>query len=469
MKREKKSIYVVIISIITVIATISASIALYKKYTDREKTIMTIDGVDVKDTEYNFYYTLIVNSYYITCLNDNQYLNLDITKDLSLQKCLFDEYDTWADFFDSMVQKTIVENHKLYEDLTKHGFSYNASEEWAEFNKQIIERANNEQMTVSRMIRKMYGSNAAESNIKELFEKYITVNKYRTFLSQSAEITDKDIDEAYEKNKNDYDKVTYLMYEVSAEVEIEDSQDVVNKKMEQAKIMAKKFYDSVYSEETFIEQAKQYSGEKEPNVKHENEFYKDVDSSIAEWVFSCEEEKQTVYIEDSKNYCYKIVYFISRSKDISPTATIRQILFTPDSSTGNFLPTEQDYEISLKEADSVLNEFYRGEKTEESFAELAKKFSDDAGSAQYGGLINFIETGQYENDMDKWIFDSRESGDVEIVRTTYGYHILYFIGYTEPIWKMTIESSLRQNYVDNYIKNITKDCDIKYSSLEGVA
>ena len=47
--------------------------------------------------------------------------------------------------------------------------------------------------------------------------------------------------------------------------------------------------------------------------------------------------------------------------------------------------------------------------------------------------------------MNEWCFDSeRQIGDVDIVRTDYGYHIVYFDGNGEEIWRYGCESSLRE-------------------------
>ena len=42
-----------------------------------------------------------------------------------------------------------------------------------------------------------------------------------------------------------------------------------------------------------------------------------------------------------------------------------------------------------------------------------------------------------------WCFDSsRKPGDTGIVETTYGYHVMYFVGTDEPNWKIQVRDDL---------------------------
>ena len=58
-----------------------------------------------------------------------------------------------------------------------------------------------------------------------------------------------------------------------------------------------------------------------------------------------------------------------------------------------------------------------------NFAELAKKFSDDPGSKDSGGELPFAQHGTMVPEFDKAIF-SQKIGDIEIVKSQFGYHIV---------------------------------------------
>src|SRR5580658_5930964 len=58
-----------------------------------------------------------------------------------------------------------------------------------------------------------------------------------------------------------------------------------------------------------------------------------------------------------------------------------------------------------------------------NFADLAKKYSDDPGSKDSGGELPFAQHGTMVPEFDKAIF-SQKIGDIEIVKSQFGYHIV---------------------------------------------
>lgn len=76
-----------------------------------------------------------------------------------------------------------------------------------------------------------------------------------------------------------------------------------------------------------------------------------------------------------------------------------------------------------------MRQWQEGEATEESFAVLANTYSEDGGSNTTGGLYEEIHIdASYVPEFKNWAIDfTRKPGDVEIVQTTYGYHIMYFV------------------------------------------
>lgn len=83
-------------------------------------------------------------------------------------------------------------------------------------------------------------------------------------------------------------------------------------------------------------------------------------------------------------------------------------------------------------AESYLAMYQAGEQTEESFAKLADLYSDDTSSTTAGGgdggLIADITSGKTVKPFEDWAFaEGRKAGDVEIVETSFGYHIMYFV------------------------------------------
>ena len=78
-------------------------------------------------------------------------------------------------------------------------------------------------------------------------------------------------------------------------------------------------------------------------------------------------------------------------------------------------------------AQAALVEYLEGDRSEESFGELAKKYSSD-GNASTGGLYTGVTEGYMVEEFENWsLQEGRQPGDVGIVETNYGYHIMYHV------------------------------------------
>ena len=86
----------------------------------------------------------------------------------------------------------------------------------------------------------------------------------------------------------------------------------------------------------------------------------------------------------------------------------------------------QNADAAAKQAAKVKAEGVLGEiKAGKDFATLAKANSQDPGSAQNGGDLNFFERGQMVPTFDQAVFAMQKPGQIsELVETQFGYHII---------------------------------------------
>ncbi len=61
------------------------------------------------------------------------------------------------------------------------------------------------------------------------------------------------------------------------------------------------------------------------------------------------------------------------------------------------------------------------------FGELAKKYSTDVASAQFGGELGFIERGSFVKEFEEVAFALKEKEISDLVKTEFGYHIIQLI------------------------------------------
>lgn len=118
------------------------------------------------------------------------------------------------------------------------------------------------------------------------------------------------------------------------------------------------------------------------------------------------------------------------NKNLGNSHQVRHILLQINTEA-----TDADWEKLRQEAQALLDQWVAGGATEESFAALAVEKSDDPGSCNYGGLYRGLtDTTSFLQPFKEWYLDeSRQVGDYGLVKTTAGYHIMYYSG-EEPIW-----------------------------------
>ena len=95
-----------------------------------------------------------------------------------------------------------------------------------------------------------------------------------------------------------------------------------------------------------------------------------------------------------------------------------------------------------------------GEKTEESFGTLAGEKTEDTGSKSTGGLYTGVKKGDMVAEFDAWCFDEvRVVGDYGIVKTQYGYHIMYFSG-SEDIWYAEARNAYISDESNKFVEKV---------------
>ena len=214
-------------------------------------------------------------------------------------------------------------------------------------------------------------------------------------------------------------------------------------------------------------------------------------TDVANWLFDADRQAgDTTVIEDTSNNAYYVVYFKDRYLDHTKTVDVRQILISADTSSSDAAETDEtetaeagetataetesaeaqeqakeDAKAAAKvKAEQILKDWKSGDATEDSFAELAKTYSDDTGSNTNGGLYEAVKEGQMVTNFNNWCFDAtRKPGDTGIVESDYGYHIIYFIGDDAEEWHVNIKDTITSNKLNDYMSNLTADIEVKDS------
>jgi len=162
--------------------------------------------------------------------------------------------------------------------------------------------------------------------------------------------------------------------------------------------------------------------------------------------------------------------YVVKTAYAQPTVDVRHILFmTIDSETQEKLSAEEIAEKKAQ-AEKVLEEWNAkpaDEKTAEAFGELATQYTEDTGSKETGGLYEGVTPGQMVDSFDKWIFDdSRKEGDVEIVESEYGYHVMYFVGNKSLAYRNSLRTTHTQDDYSGWLEEELKKDSQKVTKNE---
>ena len=127
--------------------------------------------------------------------------------------------------------------------------------------------------------------------------------------------------------------------------------------------------------------------------------------------------------------------------------------------------TAEGWDACRQEAEAVLTQWESGGLTESEFILLAATHSQDEGTASRGGLLLDLTRGDMEDSFGDWCFaPERQAGDYGLVKTSYGYHIVYFVN-TEAVWHAEARTALIQTMgrelVEQTLGNYVLDVNYK--------
>lgn len=485
MAPKTKKIITAVIAIIVVIALIFTYVATgfvrkgmaatlgWPQKTFTAYTLTDADGEkhNIKVNTYNYYFALYYNNLQSTVSSYKQYgidldeanMNVDFDKKLSEQTRTEDgKTTTWLEYVQEQVEDSIKDTYAHYYKAVKENkgkdpeITDDQKKEIKDALKSYKESAHKYGYTVSGYIEAAMGHGVTkdvfvrEATISYIAENYESDHKND---SEAKTYTDKELNAYKKKNKSKLQSVDIKMFEC-------DSEDD-----------AKAFKKALKADgSNFAALASKYSSDdfdKKANKNSQETTYNDMARSTMEglsvaistadddkkypgldWLYSSDRKAGDVR-QDSTTVVYVVKpVYMSDAK----TVNVRHILIAPESSnssddssssTSAKNCTDKEWAAAEKKAKSILAKYNSGDKTSKSFAKLAKSNSSD-GNASNGGLYENVIPNQMVPTFNAWCFDSsRKAGDVGIVKTEYGYHIMYFEGKNDQaVWQYIAQQKL---------------------------
>ena len=181
--------------------------------------------------------------------------------------------------------------------------------------------------------------------------------------------------------------------------------------------------------------------------------------------YTRESEKLAADDETVRAYfeAHKEEYASSGLSEDDMYVDVRHILITPEGGTagtdGVTTYSDEEWEACREKAQKLLDDYLAGENTADAFAALAAQNTQDPGSAQTGGLYEKVYQGQMVAAFNDWCFDAvRQEGDTGLVKTEYGYHVMYFVR-SYPQWRYYAEQDWLQEQSNKIITDVVDKYD----------
>ena len=153
-------------------------------------------------------------------------------------------------------------------------------------------------------------------------------------------------------------------------------------------------------------------------------------------------------------------------QDGSYTIDVRHILIKAEGTenedgTITFKDAEAAAEAKAK-AQEILDKWLE-DPTEVNFAALAKEHTADS-NGDVGGLYEGVTEGYMVASFNDWCFDeNRKVGDYGIVETRFGYHIMYFSGRGEEVWKTKTQQAYLSERSEAFLVDLLEQYQIQVS------
>ena len=427
--------------------------ALIAEQTDTEVIAASTEHFSFTKGELAYFFALTFKDYYSYL----SYFGVDPSVSLKEQQYAGDQ--TWFDVF---MEEALnyAQNYLLFSEaakdrgleLTKDDTDYIASQ------KTMIEtEAASYGWDAGTYLEQMFGTNITWEILEKAMEKMLLADKgYNAVVGElEASFSEDDIKQHFEENKTlftfiDYVDLNFLDGENLSDSDKAELVKAFNEATDEASFTKAVilFVDKTVDEEAIKEAGSSLNYAEQLITANTQQMKQYVDGSdMMAWAFS-DDRSSDVYVDAEANDGAQHAYLLKAApyRDDETYVNVRHVLLM----TSTFGTAE----AARAKAEELYAAWLAGEKTEDSFANMAIEFSEAGGSSTNGGLYEGVYRGEMVEPFENWCFDpARQPGDTGIVDTTYGSHIMYFIS-SDLGWHLDVLNDLMDDAYSAFMEEL---------------
>ena len=456
---------------------------------DRNTTAMTVGEDEISVSELNMYYQTVRSNFLsqygdVLMMYGYDYTNVAF----DAQPCMMDTTMTWKQYFMEEAKASAQEISLLYQEAQKNGYTEFDAEDQMQFDTyftQLGKAAEQAGVSESKYLKMVYGNGTDRAAVEDYYAKRCLAGGYYDTVLEGFGIDEAQIEEYYLQNKQNYDLVEYYSYNVpftvatykadstdaNAPKSAEEATAITDLNMQAAEADAKELLKKLSSDgSNFDETIKAFVGEGTTfGTGRKEHVLASATETVQAWL---KEEGRTAgdmdILLDETNKAYVIVLYMGTHKNEETTVSVRHTLLMTDTAAADATDAEKA-EVEAKnaevlaQAEALYEEWKAAGATEEGFIEMAREHTADGNGAQ-GGLYTGVFKGQMVEEFENWCFDeSRQPGDHGIVKTSYGYHIMYFVEHEGLKVHSDISALLESNEYNTYLDGLTKSYTTQFN------
>ena len=448
MGKAKRNTVIAIVCTVLVVALLGSLVAYSSLVTSgyflRNTVVATTENYEVDNAVFSYFF----HKYYQEFNNTyGYYFPIDTSVSLKGQDwTLYSDGSTWFDFFAANAKSTLSNTLAFCEEANARGITL-TEEDHKEIDEAIASiktAAKQAGVTTSYYTHVMFGSGVNQKDVRRALELSVLASKCNQAIVDSYNYTEADFNKYIEENPDALVYAEYAAFDMNTSDTLED--DVKTAEMLQsyldrfAQVTTKEEFEAVAFDYlrnvTYLDDEKVTDDairEEVSALSTKSTYVKD--DATAEWAFADDRKAGDVFTEISEDKTTYSAYMLlaTPSLDEYNTVNIRHILLSS--------ATYGSDEAAKAKAEELLAGFTGGA---DAFAALANEYSEDTGSNTNGGLYENVGKGEMVETFDAWIYaDGRKAGDTGIVKSDYGYHVMFFVGEGEIAWHVQADNALK--------------------------
>lgn len=446
---------------------------------ERNTTALTVGSHKLSSAEMNYFYIDTINTFLNSYGSYAAMFGLDTSKPLNQQPYDEEAGTTWADYFLTSAQGSAQATYAIADAAQTAGFGLTDEQK---ANQEANITAINQYATIygyksgEDYLKAMYGKGARMSSYKQYCELSALASAYQSHYASELSYTDADLRAAEADNPSAYSSFSYNTYYLAASrfldggttdesgsVTYSDEEKAASVSAAEEAAASLTDAESLQAfDEAIAALPVNAESSSASSTVYTDVLYSNVISTYRDWVTDSARQEGDITVipststttaddgtETTTTNGYYVIRFAGSNDNNFPLSNVRHILAafkggTQDPNTGATTYSESEKAAAKAEAEAILQEYLAGDATEERFAALANEKSDD-GDGTTGGLYeNISPNSSYVTAFRDWAVADHVPGDTDIVETEYGYHVMFYVGDSETLYRdYMIENNLR--------------------------